>query len=59
MDYLFSLVKKRSKHWIPNQVGDDIGVVFGDDSGMVIGDDSYYGSLIKDFKDESLCGFRE
>jgi len=24
--------KKRRKEWIPNQVGDDIGVVFGDDS---------------------------
>jgi len=23
---------KRKKYWIPNQVGDDIGVVFGDDS---------------------------
>jgi len=31
--------KKRSKHWIPNQVGDDSGVVFGDDSGVVFGDD--------------------
>jgi len=26
--------------WIPNQVGDDIGVVFGDDIGVVFGDDS-------------------
>ena len=24
--------EKERKHWIPNQVGDDIGVVFGDDS---------------------------
>jgi len=31
--------EKERKHWIPNQVGDDIGVVFGDDS--------YYGSLIR------------
>jgi len=28
--------KKERKHWIPNQVGDDSGVVFGDDSGDVI-----------------------
>jgi hypothetical protein len=24
--------EKERKHWIPNQVGDDSGVVFGDDS---------------------------
>jgi len=28
--------EKERKHWIPNQVGDDIGVVFEDDSGDVI-----------------------
>ena len=28
--------KKERKYWIPNQVGDDIGVVFGNDSGDVI-----------------------
>ena len=33
--------EKERKHWIPNQVGDDIGVVFGDDSGKDFGDDSY------------------
>ena len=38
--------------WIPNQVGDDIGVVFGDDNGCDFEDDSYYGSSIKDFKDD-------
>ncbi len=31
--------EKERKHWIPNQVGDDIGVVFGDDIGVVFGDD--------------------
>jgi len=31
--------KKRSKHWIPNQVGDDSEYVFGDDSGVVFEDD--------------------
>ena len=31
---------KEIKHWIPNQVGDDIGVVFGDDNGMVFKDES-------------------
>ena len=60
---MLSFPRKREsriiKIWIPNQVGDDIGVVFGDDSGVVFRDDSYYGSSIKDFKDESLCGFRE
>jgi len=39
--------------WIPNQVGDDSGVVFGDDSGMVFGDD--IGVV---FGDDSLCAFR-
>ena len=42
---------KEIKHWIPNQVGDDIGVVFGDDS--------YYGSSIKDFEDDSGCAFED
>jgi len=28
--------EKERKHWIPNQVGDDSGVVFGDDSSNVI-----------------------
>ena len=28
--------RKENKHWIPNQVGDDSGVVFGDDSSNVI-----------------------
>ncbi len=37
---------KERKHWIPNQVGDDIGVVFGDDS--------YCGFPIKDFGDDKL-----
>ena len=32
--------KKERKYWIPNQVGDDIGVVFGDDNGMVFKDES-------------------
>ena len=32
--------EKERKHWIPNQVGDDIGVVFGDDSGCVFEDNS-------------------
>jgi hypothetical protein len=32
--------EKERKHWIPNQVGDDIGVVFGDDIGVVFGNDS-------------------
>ncbi|HOW03162.1 MAG TPA: hypothetical protein PLL52_03945 [Caldisericia bacterium] len=31
--------KKRSKHWIPNQVGDDSEYVYGDDSGVVFEDD--------------------
>jgi len=33
---LFSKQIKGKKAWIPNQVGDDIGVVFGNDSGDVI-----------------------
>ena len=44
-EFLFRLVttkkKKRSKHWIPNQVGDD----------------SYCGSSIKDFEDDNYYGF--
>jgi len=43
--------RKERKHWIPNQVGDDIGVVFGDDS--------YYGSPIKDFEDDRGCAFED
>jgi len=31
--------EKERKHWIPNRVGDDIGVVFGVDIGVVFGDD--------------------
>jgi len=31
--------EKERKHWIPNQVGDDSGVVFGDDSGCSFEDD--------------------
>ena len=54
--YLFFKQIKGKKHWIPNQVGDDIGVVFGDDIGMVIRDDSYYGFPIKDFGNDSYCG---
>jgi len=33
---------KRKRIWIPNQVGDDSGVVFGDDSGGAFGDDNYF-----------------
>jgi len=43
--------KKRSKHWIPNQVGDDIGVVFENDG--------YCGSSIKDFEDDSGKDFED
>ncbi|HPO29318.1 MAG TPA: hypothetical protein PLD35_04820 [Caldisericia bacterium] len=32
--------EKERKHWIPNQVGDDIGVVFEDDIGVVFEDDN-------------------
>ena len=32
--------EKERKHWIPNQVGDDIECAFGDDIGVVFGDDS-------------------
>jgi len=35
--------EKERKHWIPNQVGDDIGVVFGDDSGHTFEDDTIPG----------------
>jgi len=37
------------KVWIPNQVEDDIGVVFGDEKVL--------GSSIKDFEDDSGCDF--
>jgi len=43
--------KKVKKAWIPNQVGDD--------NGMVFGDDSYCGSSIKDFEDDSGCAFED
>ena len=39
--YFFS--NKKEKEWIPNQVGDDSGVVFGDDKVL--------GSSIEDFED--------
>jgi len=59
--------EKERKHWIPNQVGDDIGVVFGDDScivfgddnGMVFGDEKVLGSSIKYFEDDSGCAFED
>ena len=59
--------EKERKHWIPNQVGDDIGVVygddncivFGDDNGMVFGDEKVLGSSIKYFEDDSGCAFED
>ena len=61
----FQIEKK--KDWIPNQVGDDSGVVFGDDScivfgddnGMVFGDEKVLGSSIKYFEDDSGCSFED
>ena len=44
---------KKVKSWIPNQVGDDSGVVFGDDSGVVFGDDS---GVV--FGDDKLLDYR-
>ena len=41
--------EKERKHWIPNQVGDDSGVVFGDDI--------YFRSSIKDFEDDNCMVF--
>ena len=41
------ITKKKRKHWIPNQVGDDNCMVFGDDYVMFFGDDSYYGFLLR------------
>jgi len=48
---LFSKQIKGKKAWIPNQVGDDIGVFFGDDKVL--------GSPIKDFGDDSMVVFED
>jgi hypothetical protein len=50
--------EKERKHWIPNQVGDDIGVVFGDDKLLWILDQ------VKDdsgrtFEDDTIPGHPE
>ena len=71
MTEVLSFPRKRESRikrvWIPNQVGDDSGVVFGDDScivfgddnGMVFGDEKVLGSSIKYFEDDSGCAFED
>ena len=45
---------QKTEDWIPNQVGDDNGMVFGDDSWCSFKDDSWC-----TFKDDNGCDFED
>jgi hypothetical protein len=56
MSFPLSRESRIKKVWIPNQVGDDSGVVFGDDKLLLISDKRFQGIQMLRIPDKRFRG---